>query len=174
MQPGGYLPTPSEVDTFIPYPPSKRHPAALFHVFRIPTFVFMRVCCVLLLALSAVSSQFGNLEVKWDKDSTGQGPRVTEESTNNWVAPADVRRTSLAELPIDTLIVIVKGMGKTCTKCVTQGHWVSRVRSACLESTPKNLKAALTARGIKCNGCSMREHYLDRLLDSVHLPVLLK
>ena len=35
----------------------------------------------------------------------------------------------------------------------------------------KKLKAALAARGIKCEGCSSREHYLDRLLDSVHLPL---
>jgi len=51
-------------------------------------------------------------------------------------------------------------------------NWVSRVRAACLESSPKALKAGLAARGIKCDGCNMREQYLDRLLDSVHLPVI--
>lgn len=134
-----------------------------------------RLLTLLLFTLaSRASSQFGNLEVKWDRTDDGSAPRprVADEPTRHWDPPADIRRTSLAALAVPVLSGIVSGFGKTCESCVTHGHWVSRVRAACLESSPKALKAGLAARGIKCDGCNMREQYLDRLLDSVHLPVI--
>ena len=148
-------------------------------------------------------AQFGNIEVKWDSQQTtggssGQRPRVaTEPRLREFAPPEDVRRRGLAELPLETLMETVTSLGTECSECSTRGHWVSAVRSACLEVRtpthttparalgraalthlrvrpqlpPKKLKAALIARGIKCEGCSSREHYLDRLLDSVHLPL---
>ena len=67
---------------------------------------------------------------------------------------------------------IVTGLGASCETCATRGHWISRVHAACLEMGPKALKKSLSDRGVKCEGCTMREHYLDRLLDSVHLPLV--
>merc|ERR1712046_341165 len=131
---------------------------------------------VTFILCGATDAQFGNLEVKWEGSATASGgrPRVTDPSVRHWKPPEDIRRTSLVDLSIDALADIVRGLGARCDSCATQGHWVSRVRSACLELAPKALKASLKDRGVKCEGCTMREHYLDRLLDSVHLPKLSK
>ena len=40
------------------------------------------------------------------------------------------------------------------------------------DASTKALKTAITARGVACRTCSQREHFVDRLLDVVHLPVL--
>ena len=118
-----------------------------------------------------MQGQFGNLEIKWESSASGDKPRLSEDRTVEWTPPKDIRRTSLANLPISSLSDIVEGLGASCDSCSTHSHWVSRVRSACYELAPKALKKSLSARGVKCEGCAMREHYLDRLLDSVHLPL---
>ena len=89
---------------------------------------------VCLLATSA-SAQFGNLEVKWDSSSAGSHPRVEGSSgrSQEGSSPEDERRRGLPDLPIAALKEIVAGLGASCDACTTHGHWVSRVRSACLE-----------------------------------------
>jgi len=86
----------------------------------------------LLLMCSSAAAQFGNIEVKWDSSGSGR-PRVAEDRTIEFTAPEDVRRHGLAALPLDTLTEIVHSLGAKCETCTTRGHWVSRVRSACLE-----------------------------------------
>lgn len=137
------------------------------------TFITSKLVVLACLARGA-RTQFGNLEIKWETSAAGGRPRVTEDRSVEFSPPDDVRRVSLAELPISTLSDIVSGLGATCESCANRGHWLSRVRSACLELPPKALKRSLNDRGVKCEGCTMREHYLDRLLDSVHLPVVSK
>ena len=41
---------------------------------------------------------------------------------------------------------------------------------AVVEMQLRQLKSQLRKRGIKCDKCSQREHYMDILLDNAHLP----
>ena len=126
-------------------------------------------CCTFMLC--AAGAQFGNLEIKWETSANGASrPRVAEDQHVEFVPPEHVRKVSLSELPVSALTDIMTGLGASCETCATRGHWLSRVRAACLEMGPKALKKSLNDRGVKCEGCTMREHYLDRLLDSLHLP----
>ena len=84
--------------------------------------------------------------------------------------PADVRRSSLEALSLDELTVILTRMGRKCDECTTIGHWASKVRHTVLELKNKAIQNQLTKRGVRCESCSSREQYVDRLLDSVHLP----
>ena len=34
----------------------------------------------------------------------------------------------------------------------------------------RQLKAQLNRRGVRCDFCVQREHYVDKMLDSAHLP----
>ena len=149
---------------------SKFHPAKKVNT----SMAAILVRVLLMSAVCGACGQFGNLEIKWETSAAGGRPRVTEDRSVDFTPPKDVRRTSLSQLPISTLSEIVTSLGGTCERCVSRGHWVSRVRSACLELAPKALKKSLSDRGVKCEGCTMREQYLDRLLDSVHLPMVRK
>ena len=72
----------------------------------------------------------------------------------------------------DIEAILEDGFSDKCGACVSHGHLVSRIRSTCLSISGKEVKRQLTKRGVKCAGCSSREHYVDRLLDVVHMPIL--
>ena len=114
-------------------------------------------------------AQFGNAHVQWDAQAN---PTVTTPDTvptRNVKVTADGRKTGLMSLPIATLTEILSGLNVECTECESVGHFVSKVRSTCLGLGPKALKVQLAKRGVKCEGCTQKEHYLDRVLDTVHL-----
>ncbi len=46
------------------------------------------------------------------------------------------------------------------------------MRYGILDASTKAFKTAISTRGVACRTCSQREHFVDRLLDVVHLPVL--
>lgn len=133
-----------------------------------------RSALALALSLALVAraaGQFGTLGINWEQGSTGSKPRLAEDKSITHRPARDVRRTALASLPMPQLQAVAASLKATCDSCVTAAHWVAHIRGTCLEASPKALKAHLSKRGVKCAGCTMREHYLDRLLDSVHLPV---
>jgi hypothetical protein len=134
--------------------------------------------------LSGVVAQFGNAQVQWENAN----PTVTTPT-----AHANADQASLQQLSAEDLVGVLSGLNVECDSCNTRGHYISRIRSACLSMGPKALKAQcvisqtpvlllvprrrarcpcgrLAARGVACDGCTMREHYLDRVLDTVHVP----
>ncbi len=129
--------------------------------------------------IPALLAQFGNINVEWPSASASASssatrhPRVATERASklatSW-APGD-RRHALSQLSVDALGKIVTGLGATCDSCEGIGHWVAKVRGAVLDLPPKQLRVQLSKRGVKCEGCTTREQLLDRLLDSVHLPL---
>ena len=127
-------------------------------------------CCaaVLLLAVGA-HAQFGNANVQWDSNAQPSVKAPGSVPTRDHVAPPNARRTGLMQLPVATLTEILASLNAECPTCQSHGHFVSRIRAACLAMGPKALKAQLAKRGLRCDGCTMREHYMDRVLDTVHL-----
>ena len=125
---------------------------------------------LLFLLTITAHAQFGNAHVHWDNAH----PTVltNEAPTVDYTAPADGRHNSLSSHSIMQLSEILTGLNTECTSCETLGHYVSKIRAACLALPPKALKSQLSARGVKCEGCTMREHYLDRVLDTIHLKRL--
>ena len=124
---------------------------------------------LLAMALTASSAQFGTASVQWQNSNptVGESPPLKDIKT-----PEGSRRSGLHGLSVESLTAIMEdGFSKGCEGCAHKGHWVSRIRSECLALGPKGIKQQLVRRGIKCTGCSSREHYLDRLLDVVHLPL---
>ena len=125
---------------------------------------------------------FGNLAVNWQAEGTDGattplvtlGNGVDKTHKKDFKAPPDIRRSNLETLPIAELSSILTGMGRTCERCVSVGHWTSKVRHTVLELQNKALKAQLSKRGVRCEACSQREQYIDRLLDSVHLPYVVR
>ena len=119
--------------------------------------------------LAHASCQFGNAHVQWDAQSN---PTVTAPNAvpiRDIKVTADGRKRGLMSLPVETLTEILSGMNVECATCQTLGHYVSKVRSTCFGLGPKALKAQLAKRGVKCEGCTQKEHYLDRVLDTIHL-----
>lgn len=116
---------------------------------------------LLLLCIAAglvrLSSQFGNVQVQWDAAQ----PRVqtNEAVPASFKAPLNVRRSALHELPIEKLSEIFSGLrpGLTCNACTTTGHWISEIRAACLEASPK-----VSLR----NHCALRD-YVPSTADTV-------
>ena len=130
-----------------------------------------RLCLAAILALLAVATaQFGTASVQWNNNAK---PTVStnEVPLQNVKTAAGTRQSGLEALPLESLKDIVGGFGHECSVCETRGHWISRIRSACLDLSPKQVKRQLTRRGIGCPSCSTREHYLDKLLDTVHYPL---
>ena len=128
-------------------------------------------------ALVASASAFGNLDVSWMADSKSgseaKAPTVAADKTRkNWKPTSEMRRSNLESLSVEALTGIVAAMGASCDTCSTSRHWVSKVRHTVLDLQNKKLKAELRKRGIKCEGCTQREQYVDLLLDSVHLPLV--
>ena len=124
---------------------------------------------LLMLLAVCTPAQFGTASVQWSNSNptVGESPALKDIKT-----PAGSRSTGLHVLSTENLRQILEeGFADSCESCKTHGHLISRIRSACLSSGPKEVKRQLTKRGIKCAGCSSREHYLDRLLDVVHLPI---
>ena len=119
--------------------------------------IFTAIASVLLYG------QFGNANVQWDNAK----PTVTTPTAAHH-APTD--HASLQQLSTEALTGILSGLHTTCDTCETHGHYVSRIRSACLALGPKALKAQLALRGVRCEGCTMREHFLDRVMDTIHMP----
>ena len=123
------------------------------------------IVCLHVALLPAVSCQFGNAQVNWENSN----PTVTTPK-----APEPSQHLSLEQLPKAMLTDILNGLNAKCATCETHGHYVSRIRSACLSLGPKALKAQLALRNVRCDGCTMREHYLDRVLDTVHILAVRK
>lgn len=124
---------------------------------------------VAILAVCA-PAQFGTANVQWANanPTVGESPPL-----RNVKAPLGSRQTSLQSLSVEELRTILEdGFSDKCGACVSHGHLVSRIRSTCLSISGKEVKRQLTKRGVKCAGCSSREHYVDRLLDVVHMPIL--
>jgi hypothetical protein len=111
---------------------------------------------------------FGNAHVQWD--NTNPVVMTSEVPLRDFKPASGTRRSGLTALAKPQLLETLAGLGASCESCASEGHLVSKIRAVCLELTPKNVKAALTRRGIKCEGCTNREQYLDKLLDAVHLP----
>ena len=124
---------------------------------------------LLLGAFAFASAQFGNANVQWDSQANPTISQPDAVPTQDFKATANSRRAGLASLPVAKLIEVLSGLNVECVECMTPGHYVSRVRSACLALGPKALKAQLSKRGVLCEGCTQKEHYLDRVLDTVHL-----
>ena len=135
----------------------------------------LRLC--LACALVAPACAFGNLDVNWMADASGgsdeKAPTVAADKTiKNWKPTPELRRHNLESMPVEDLTGIVTAMGASCETCTTSRHWVSKVRHTVLDLQNKKLKAELKKRGLKCEGCTQREQYVDLLLDSVHLPLV--
>ena len=124
---------------------------------------------IVLACASGACAQFGNAHVQWDSNANPTVSMPGAVPSREFTAPADGRRTSLARLPVVALTDILTGLSAECDACQTRGHFVSRIRSACLALGPKALKAQLAKRGVRREGGTMREHYLDRVLDTIHL-----
>ena len=96
--------------------------------FRATMATWTRLAALLLCA--PVSAQFGNLEVKWQKDETSKdavpsmGPPEPEGRLDG-----QNRATNLQGLSSEGLEGIVKSFGLSCDTCTNAGHWISRVRS---------------------------------------------
>ena len=123
----------------------------------------------LALLLDVAAGQFGTAHVSWDSKNNPSVSTPGEVPMREFAPPVDGRRTGLSQLPVTALHDILAGLNTECPSCETTGHYVSRIRSQCLALGPKALKQQLTKRGLRCDGCTMREHYLDRVLDTVHL-----
>jgi hypothetical protein len=99
-------------------------------MWRCPAFVLA------VLLFDGTAAQM-TIDIQWEQTPNGLRPRLPalqeSEPTNDYAAPANVRTTSLADLTQEQLAAVVKGMGGSCEACTTQGHWVSAVRSACLD-----------------------------------------
>ena len=81
------------------------------------------------------------------------------------------RRSNLQTMSSEELQSVTRSFKLPwCKTCETHEHWQSIVRHGILEMEQSKLKAQLTMRGIKCEGCTAIEHYVDKLLDSVHVP----
>ena len=127
---------------------------------------------VLLLALVPTTlSQFGNAFVQWDANAVPTVHTPGLPAQREYIAPSGKsRRESLLQLDQKSLIEILSKLdAETCMTCETNGHYISKIRAACLGLGPKGLKQQLLKRGVKCDGCTMREHYLDKVLDTIHL-----
>ena len=132
---------------------------------------------LLVSSLLAMVAAFGNLDVSWMADtssgSDAKAPTVGSEKTlKNWKPTPEVRRSNLESLSVEELTGILSAMGGSCTTCTVSGHWISKVRHTVIDLQNKKLKSELRKRGVKCEGCTQREQYVDMLLDSVHLPHL--
>ena len=126
-------------------------------------------------AVVMAAHSFGNLDVAWTADgsSGASKPHVTADKTiKDWKPTREVRKSNLEGLTGEALMNIVTEMGRSCDTCVSIGHWASKVRHTVLELSGKQLKSHLTKRGVKCEGCTQREQYVDLLLDSVHLKLV--
>ena len=101
---------------------------------RMRRHLFAFLCSISLLSVHA---QFGNVQVHWDAAQ----PRVQTDTApmTSYKPPTDVRREALSALPVETLSQIFTELrpGMTCDACTNRGHWVSEIRSACLEASPK-------------------------------------
>ena len=89
--------------------------------------------------------------MQWERDE----PRVNMDAPKQF----DVKQ-------VQSLKEALRSLDASCDTCKTHGHWLSRVRSVCIDLPPKKLKSVLAKRGLRCEGCTMREHYLDKLLQS--------
>ena len=127
---------------------------------------------LVLLSLSGSRAQFGNLNVQWAQDEANGGNDATPHMANDQPAQLDglTRVSGLSGLSQARLEEIVESFSLKCDTCSTTGHWISRVRSGVLEMHVRQLKAQLNKRGVKCDKCVQREHYIDKMLDSAHLP----
>ena len=127
---------------------------------------------LVLLSLTGSSAQFGNLNVQWAQDEANGGSDAKPHMANDQPAQLDglTRVSGLNGLSQTRLEEIVESFSLKCDTCTTTGHWISRVRSGILEMHVRQLKAQLNKRGVKCEKCVQREHYIDKLLDSAHLP----
>ena len=135
------------------------------------------LCAWLATALVASASAFGNLDVSWMADgksgSEAKAPTVAADKTRkNWKPTPEMRRSNLESMSVEALSGMVTAMGASCDTCTTSRHWVSKVRHTVLDLQNKKLKAELRKRGVKCEGCTQREQYVDLLLDSIHLPLV--
>ena len=130
-----------------------------------------RSIAVLALALTNLASaQFGNANINWGSEASPAVVVNNEEPLRDIrnPAPRGVRQTGLASLQAAELEDILAGFGLSRLG-TTNAHMISQIRAACLGLAPKALKAQLATRGLRCDGCTHREAYLDRLLDSVHI-----
>ena len=137
--------------------------------FRPMTSRSLRIAAIFAM-LAVASGQFGTASVQWSNNAK---PTVSTNDVplQNVKTTAGTRQSGLEALSLESLKEIVDGFGQECGPCETRGHWISHIRSACLDLPPKQVKKQLSRRGINCPSCSTREHYLDRLLDTVHFPL---
>ena len=131
--------------------------------------MWLRGSTVLAL-LPLTAAGFGSANVEWDSNNN-PSVATNEPPLRDFKAPAGTRQSGLSSLAIEDLAAILEGVGVACDACQTRGHYISRVRSACLDLPAKQVRAQLTKRGVRCDGCTSREQFLDKLLDSAHLPV---
>ena len=131
----------------------------------------VRACAVLCLA--AVARAGMNVNVEWQVEEGGATTPLVkdQELVKDHKPKPDARLNNLLNLDTDALTAIVTSFGGTCDTCSTTGHWISKVRHSMLEMNNRVLRSHLTKRGIKCGECTQREHFLDRLIDTVHLPM---
>ena len=61
----------------------------------------------------------------------------------------------------------MRGWGEPASRTAVRDR---RPRLAVLEMQLRQLKSQLKKRGIKCDKCSQREHYMDLMLDNAHMP----
>ena len=117
-------------------------------------------------------AQFGNAQVQWDSSANPNVIVSNHEPLKEFKASKGTRSTGLAALSLDELSAIQAGLGVgDCPLCTTRGHYISSIRHGCLDLGAKAVKAQLVKRGLRCEGCTTREQYLDKLLDAVHLPM---
>ena len=117
-------------------------------------------------------AQFGNAQVQWDASANPNVIVPNMEPLKEFKATKGSRSTGLAALSIEELSAIQAGLGVgECPLCTTQGHYISSIRHACLDLGAKAVKSQLVKRGLRCEGCTTREQYLDKLLDAVHVPL---
>ncbi|KAL1496303.1 hypothetical protein AB1Y20_016265 [Prymnesium parvum] len=132
----------------------------------------LSLLCLSLCAPPA-SAAFGNLDVSWQSEgkADAKAPKVTLDRPLAQFKPSsELRHSNLEGLQPRELASILEAMGGECAACGSVAAWASKVRHAVLELPNKRLKAELKRRGVKCEGCTQREQYVDLLLDCVHLP----
>lgn len=125
---------------------------------------------VFCVCLGSAGAQFGNANINWNVDKEPAVVVNNEEPLREVKTPHGTRKTGLYTLSMEELKVVMDGFGLE-PRGTTPGHMISQIRGACLGLAPKGLKAQLAKRGLRCEGCQHREAFLDKLLDSVHLPL---
>lgn len=126
------------------------------------------VLAAVIVCLVAESAQlFGSLEVDWGRHNRGEhaGPVVVQSQAVTKVEP-------LEQQCVSSLQRTLRSLGADCVACKTQRHWVSAVRHFVLTAEEPDLQGLLHQRGEWCDACMQPEHWRDRAMAVVHLPII--